>query len=49
MTNLIYLFAAYTVIWVALFIYIFSLSRKSSQLGKMLAALKESREKKKSS
>jgi len=49
MTNLTYLFAAYTVIWVALFLYIFSLSRKTRQLEKTLDALKESRKKKKSS
>lgn len=47
MTNLTYLFAAYTVIWVALFLYIFSLSRKTRQLEKMLATLKKSRKKKK--
>ncbi|TET47758.1 CcmD family protein [Candidatus Aerophobetes bacterium] len=49
MTNLTYLFAAYTVIWVALFLYIFSLSRRSKRLERMLAALKEGRKKKKSS
>ncbi len=47
MTNLSYLFAAYTVIWVALFLYIFSLSRKSKRLEKMLTALKGSKKKKK--
>ncbi len=47
MTNLTYLFAAYTVIWVGLFIYVFSLSRKTKRLEKILAALKESQEKKK--
>lgn len=47
MTNLTYLFAAYTVIWVALFLYVFSLSRKSKRLEKILAALKESKKKNK--
>jgi len=47
MTNLSYLFAAYTVIWVGLFLYIFSLSRKTKRLEKILTALKESQEKKK--
>ncbi len=47
MTNLTYLFAAYTVIWVGLFLYIFSLSRKTKRLEKILAALKESHKKKK--
>jgi len=48
MTNLTYLFAAYTVVWVVLFLYIFSLSRKIKRLEKILAALKGSRKKKKS-
>ncbi len=47
MTNLTYLFAAYTVIWVALFLYVFSLSRKSKRLEKILAALKESKKRNK--
>ncbi len=47
MTNLTYLFAAYTVIWVGLFLYIFSLSRKTKRLEKILTALKESNKKKK--
>ena len=47
MTNLSYLFAAYTVIWVALFLYIFSLSRKTKRLEKILTALKESQKKRK--
>jgi CcmD family protein len=47
MTNLTYLFAAYAVIWVALFLYVFSLSRRSKRLEKMLAALKEGRKKEK--
>lgn len=47
MTNLTYLFAAYTVIWVGLFLYVFSLSRKSKRLEKILAALKESKKRNK--
>ncbi|HDZ49928.1 MAG TPA: CcmD family protein [Candidatus Aerophobetes bacterium] len=47
MTNLSYLFAAYAVIWIGLFLYVFSLSRKTRRLEKMLTALKKSKKKKK--
>lgn len=47
MTNLSYLFAAYAVIWVGLFLYVFSLSRKTRRLEKMLTALKKNKKKKK--
>lgn len=39
--NLSYLFAAYTIIWVVLFGYILSLSRKNRELGREIVALKE--------
>ena len=41
MDNFWYLFAAYTAIWVGLFIYIFSLSGREKQLGDEIADLKE--------
>lgn len=47
MTNLSYLFAAYAVIWIGLFLYVFSLSRKTRRLEKMLTVLKKSKKKKK--
>ena len=47
MTNLTYLFVAYTIIWVALFLYVFSISRKARRLEKVLDALKKSNKKKK--
>lgn len=44
MGNLVYLFAAYTVIWVVLFAYVINLSFKNRALRKKLEAL-ESRKK----
>ena len=32
MTNLSYLFAAYTAVWVALFVYVLRLGRRSREL-----------------
>jgi CcmD family protein len=40
-----YLFAAYTVIWIVLFIYMFSLSRRVNGVKKELEVLSEEREK----
>ena len=40
MGNLVYLFAAYTVIWVVLFAYLINLSFKNRALKKKLEALK---------
>ena len=39
MQNFWYLFAAYMVIWTALFVYIMSLSRKNRELREELRAL----------
>lgn len=39
MQNFWYLFAAYMVIWTALFVYIMSLSRKNRELREELHAL----------
>ncbi|MBI4481552.1 MAG: CcmD family protein [Acidobacteria bacterium] len=36
-----YLFAAYTAVWIALFIYLFSLSRRERKLRKMVERLEE--------
>lgn len=41
MKNLSYLFAAYTIIWVVIFGYILSLSRKNQELGREIVVLKE--------
>ena len=41
MDNFWYLFAAYTLIMVGLFIYIFSLSSREKQLGDEILELKE--------
>ncbi len=46
MQNLSYLFAAYTIIWVVIFGYIFTLSRRNQELGKEIVALKEKLEEK---
>ncbi len=39
--KLLYLFAAYTVIWAAILIYSFSLSRRQKDLQQEIAALRE--------
>jgi CcmD family protein len=41
MTNLNFLFAAYTAIWVLLFLYILSLSRRNRSLDKEIEELRE--------
>jgi len=40
MDNFWYLFAAYTLIWIGLFVYIFSLSGREKQLGEEIKDLK---------
>ncbi len=47
MGNLVYVFAAYTVIWVVLFAYLINLSYKNRSLRKTLEALKSRRKGKK--
>ena len=39
--NLGYLFAAYTVTWVVVFLYIFSLQRRQGHLRRELVALRD--------
>lgn len=41
MENFWYLFAAYTLIWIGLFVYIFSLSGRERQLSVEIEELKE--------
>ena len=41
MTNLNFLFAAYTAVWVLLFLYILSLSRRNRELDKEVDELRE--------
>ena len=41
MTNLNFLFAAYTAVWLLLFIYILSLSRRNRSLDKEIEELRE--------
>ncbi len=41
MTNLNFLFAAYTAIWVLLFLYVLTLSRRNRSLDKEIAELRE--------
>ena len=41
MTNLNFLFAAYTAVWVLLFLYILSLSRRNRSLAKEVDELRE--------
>ena len=41
MENLGYLFAAFSIVWAAIFGYIFSLSRKQRQLRREINLLKE--------
>jgi CcmD family protein len=40
--NLSYLFAAYTIIWFAIFIYVYALARKQKDLQREIQVLKES-------
>lgn len=46
MNNLTFLAAAYGIIWLALFIYIFSLDRKQKKLARSIDILEKSLEKK---
>ena len=41
MDNLGYLFAAYSAIWVVLFLYVFSLWRKQNRIDEELQMLKD--------
>lgn len=41
MKNLEYLFAAYTIIWIVLFIYMFSISARVKEVKKELDALQD--------
>jgi CcmD family protein len=41
MTNLNFLFAAYTAVWVLLFLYILTLGRRNRSLGKEIEELRE--------
>ncbi len=41
MANLSYLFAAYTAVWVLLFLYILGLSRRNRSLEKEIEELRE--------
>ncbi|HLY37794.1 MAG TPA: CcmD family protein [Candidatus Binatia bacterium] len=40
MTNLSYLFAAYTAVWVALFVYVLRLGRRSRELEEEIRELR---------
>ena len=40
MTNLSYLFAAYTAVWVALFVYVLRLARRSRELEEEIRELR---------
>ena len=44
MDQTVYLVAAYGIIWLALFIYLFSLGRKQRRLANTIAALRKSLE-----
>ena len=48
MQGLEYVFAAYTIIWLGLFLYAFSVSRRQGQLESELEIIKESLERKSS-
>ncbi|MEK6590592.1 MAG: CcmD family protein [Nitrospinota bacterium] len=41
MKNIFYLLSANLIIWTAIFVYIFSLSKRNKELNKELKALKE--------
>lgn len=43
MSNLSYLFVGFTIVWAALFIYLFRLQRQEDKLRKDLDALKGAR------
>jgi len=49
MTNLGFLFAAYTAVWVALFLYILMLSRRNRALEKEIEELRQLMERRHSS
>ena len=40
MTNLPYLFAAYTAVWIALFVYVLRLERRSRELEEEIRELR---------
>ncbi len=42
MDNLLYLFWGYTIFWIALFIYVWSLLNKSKELRREVGAFKDS-------
>jgi CcmD family protein len=44
MQNLVYLFAAYTIIWIALFGYLFNLSRRQQRLREEMNSLRRAME-----
>jgi len=48
MANLNFLFAAYTAVWVLLFLYILSLSRRNRSLDKEVGELRELLQRRKS-
>jgi len=39
--NLPYLFAAYTIIWIAIFIYVYTLAKRQKDLRREIQILKE--------
>ena len=41
MDGFIYLFAAYTAVWIVLFLYLFNISRKQQKLHREIEALRE--------
>jgi len=41
MGNLVYLFAAYTIIWTAIFVYMLSIGKKLTLLSREVEILKE--------
>ena len=42
MDNLLYLFWAYAIFWIALFIYVYSLLKKSKELRREIESFKDS-------
>lgn len=49
MTNLGFLFAAYTAVWVLLFLYVVMLSRRNRALGKEIEELRQLLQRRRSS
>ena len=47
MENAVFLFAAYTIIWIAVFGYVFHLHRKQIKLQRAINLLKETSDKRK--